>query len=119
MRRVPAANASTDELSCGLLKLSTRGQKVWVAGSQIELTKLEFQLLKYFLSNGDTVLSRERILNKVWGSHADPYTNVVDVYVRRLRKKLEEGTLKGEARHGGERFIETVRGSGYRLGPCQ
>jgi DNA-binding response OmpR family regulator len=70
----------------------------------VSLTPIERDILKLFLQNPGRVLSRERILNKVWSVNKDPQTNVVDVYVRRLRQKL------GAAGN----LIETVRGAGYR-----
>ena len=68
------------------------------------MTPKERDILLLFLTNPDRVLSRERILNTAWGAHSDPQTNIVDVYVGRLRKKLG---ASGES-------IETVRGTGYR-----
>ena len=76
-----------------------------VDGEPIEVTAKERELLVLFLRNTDKVLSRERILNAVWNSAEDPLTNVVDVYVSRLRKKLGP--------HGPR--LRTVRGAGYRL----
>ena len=73
----------------------------------IELTTLEFRLLEYFLRNQRIVLSRSRILEAVWGLDVETTSNVVDVYVRYLRTKLEEA--------GEPRLIHTVRGVGYVL----
>ena len=73
----------------------------------VDLTGKERDILRLFLANPDRVQSRERILNAVWDSQEDPLTNIVDVYVGRLRKKL------GEAGNA----IQTVRGLGYRLEP--
>ena len=77
-----------------------------VDGASVELSAKERELLKLFLANEGKVLSRERILNKVWTVQEDPMTNVVDVYVARLRKKI--------APYGDG--IKTIRGAGYRLG---
>ncbi len=74
---------------------------------ELVLTRLEFDLLLYFLENQDKVLSRERILNRVWDSQSDPLTNIVDVYVSRLRQKIDDPQ--------GESMIQTLRGNGYRL----
>lgn len=74
-------------------------------GQMIELTKREYDLLVTFLQNVDIVLTRDALLNKVWGFDTEVETNVVDVYVRYLRHKLDE-TDK-------ERYIQTVRGAGY------
>lgn len=77
-----------------------------VETTPLGLTRLEFEVLWLLAANPARAHSRERILSAAWGADADPMTNVVDVYIGRLRKKLE--------RHGGPR-IETVRGVGYRL----
>nr|WP_233507113.1 winged helix-turn-helix domain-containing protein [Jiangella anatolica] len=72
-------------------------------GRSVELTSREFALLETFLRHPDQVLQREQLLSQVWGFAVDPGTNVVNVYVNALRKKL------------GADVIETVRGVGYRL----
>jgi DNA-binding response OmpR family regulator len=74
----------------------------------VSLTARELALLEFLMAQPGRVLSRERILSNVWGLAEDPLTNVVDVYVRRLRLKLDDpdGTL-----------IATMRGHGYRLDP--
>jgi len=76
------------------------------AGTQIDLTAKELAILELLMHYPDKLFSRERILNNVWGINVDPLTNVVDVYIGRLRKKL--GKDKSP-------FIETVRGLGYRI----
>lgn len=116
LRRGGAKAAASPELQRGQLLLNTESHRVWLNAQEIELTHLEYQLLKCFLANPDTVLSRERILNKVWGSLADPLTNIVDVYIRRLRKKLSDAGEAQQLDCHNESFIETVRGVGYRLG---
>ena len=73
----------------------------------MQLSERECALLEYLLQTPQEVVSRERILNAVWDYQFDPRSNVVDVYVARLRRKLEA-----------EAVIETVRGGGYRLVPC-
>jgi len=73
----------------------------------IDLTPKEFSLLEYFMRMPGKVLSRTRILEQVWGYSADPLTNVVDVYIRQLRRKIDDDyELK---------LIKTVRGFGYKL----
>lgn len=67
----------------------------------------EFALLECFLRTPGKLLSRTRILEQVWGYSADPMTNVVDVYIRQLRRKLDEGNEV--------KLIRTVRGYGYKL----
>jgi DNA-binding response OmpR family regulator len=73
----------------------------------VELTKTEFDLLKYLLLNKGIVLTRENILDRVWGYDHLGDTNVVDVYIRYLRSKLDEKY--------GTKLIHTVRGVGYQL----
>lgn len=77
------------------------------SGAAIKLTSTERRLLQLFLSNPARALSRERILNAVWGASEDPMTNVVDVYVGRLRKKLNVSKAR----------IRSIRGIGYRYDP--
>lgn len=73
----------------------------------MSLRKKEFALLEYFLRNPEKVLTRSMILEHVWDTNADPFTNTVDVHIRSLRQKLNEGFP--------EKLIDTVRGIGYRL----
>lgn len=77
-----------------------------VDGETVELSAKERELIAILMGSKNKALSRERILNSVWGTHEDPMTNVVDVYIGRLRKKLGP--------YG--RLITTVRGAGYRFG---
>lgn len=86
------------------LNLATRG--VQVAGQGVELTAREFALLELLLRSPGRVYTRAQILDYVWNYHFDPGTNVVDVYVRRLREKLGPAAAT---------LIEAVRGVGYRL----
>ena len=92
-------------LRAGSLTLDLRTRRAEVGGRIVELTAREFALAEVFARHVDQVLSREQLLSQVWGYDFDPQSNVVDVYVRYLRRKL-----------GGE-LIETVRGMGYRLTP--
>ena len=93
------------KLSCEGIEYDTNSLIVTVDGVSVDLTTKEREILLLFFKNQNKVLSRERILNAVWGSQADPLTNIVDVYVGRLRKKLgSRGTT-----------IQTARGSGYRF----
>lgn len=77
-----------------------------VDGVVVDLSAKERELIAILMASKNRALSRERILNSVWGTHEDPMTNVVDVYIGRLRKKLGP--------YGG--LITTVRGAGYRFG---
>ena len=76
-----------------------------VKGELVNLTKKEFELLLYLVQNKNIVLTREQILNQVWGYSYIGETNVVDVYIRYLRSKIDE-TFD-------EKFIHTIRGVGY------
>lgn len=87
----------------GDLSLDLRTRRAEVDGRQVDLSSREFALAETFLRNPEQVLSREQLLSRVWGYDFDPGSNVVDVYVRYLRRKL-----------GANRF-ETIRGVGYRL----
>lgn len=99
---VPRAELAV--LSAGPIRFNSVSLEVHCGARLVSLTPIEREILKLFLQNPCRVLSRERILNNVWGVNKDPQTNIVDVYVRRLRQKL--GTA-GD-------LIETVRGAGYR-----
>ena len=104
--RQPGQRAGT-ELHVGDIKLDFRRRSVERAGREIRLTAREFDLLAYFMRHPDQVLSREQLLNGVWGYDFDPGTNVREVYVGYLRRKLSEAD-------GGDP-IKTVRSVGYRL----
>ncbi len=90
-------------LQQGDLSLDLRTRRASVEGRTVDLSAREFALTEVFLRNPGQVLSREQLLSHVWGYDFDPESNVVDVYVRYLRKKL------------GQERIQTVRGMGYRL----
>jgi DNA-binding response OmpR family regulator len=90
-------------LNAGGVSLDLRSRRATADDRTIELTAREFALLETFLRHAGQVLTREQLLSHVWGYDFDPGSNVVDVYVRYLRKKLGEGV------------IDTVRGMGYRL----
>ena len=100
-----AAEAPADLLRCGELTLSESHHEVKYAGNEIELTGREFDLLNTLLINKNIVLSRDRLLGNVWGYDYRGETNVVDVYIRYLRSKIDEVF--------GINLIQTVRGVGY------
>jgi DNA-binding response OmpR family regulator len=102
------AHASTSTLSAEDIEVDLLSRKVRRAGQQIPLSTTEFELLVYLLRHHGQVVSREQILSSVWGYEHDPATNVVDVYVGYLRRKL--------SRPGEPAPIYTVRAVGYRLG---
>lgn len=108
MRRKTDFKVTTEDhiLRFGELTLDAKSLRVSLEGKEIELTARERDILMLFMTNPQKVFARERILNAVWGSQEDPMTNVIDVYIARLRKKL--------GRHGA--LIRSVRGHGYRFG---
>ena len=83
----------------------TDSYEVTLKGEKIELTKKEYLLLEYLLRNKRTVLSRNQILQEVWGYDYIGDTNVVDVYIRYLRAKIDDVA--------GDKYIHTMRGIGY------
>ncbi|GAA2334153.1 response regulator transcription factor [Saccharopolyspora halophila] len=104
LRLRPAERAAeVTVLRSGEVSLDLRTRRAQVPAGTVDLTAREFALLELFLRHPGQVLSREQILSHVWGYDFDPGSNVVDVYVRTLRRKLGEG------------HIGTVRGMGYRL----
>ncbi|MBI3805048.1 MAG: response regulator transcription factor [Nitrospirae bacterium] len=106
LRRGPYREAHS-ELKVADLTLNRDLHEVQRGGKVIPLTAKEFALLEYLMSNPNKVLSRTSILEKVWGYHYDTLTNVVDVYIRYLRKKVDEGYPK--------RLIQTIRDIGYKI----
>jgi DNA-binding response OmpR family regulator len=95
----------------GDLELHRIEHKVMRAGRTVPLTAKEFQLLEYLLLHHGECVSRSQLLAEVWQMHAETSTNIVDVYVNYLRRKID---AKADSSHG--ELIETVRGMGYRLG---
>ena len=94
-----------DVLEAGTVRLDLRTRRVTVDDREVELSAREFALAEMFVMNAGQVLSREQLLDQVWGYDFDPGSNVVDVYVGYLRRKFGAGT------------IVTVRGMGYRFTP--
>jgi len=94
-------------LRVGDLEMDLLQRRVRRAGVEVELLPREFQLLEYFMRNEDRVVSRSMLLANVWDVHFDPMTNIVDVYVGRLRRKID--------RVGGDSLIHTLRGVGFCL----
>ena len=101
------AREKTDILTVGDLSLSTSTHRVKRGGREIELTPKEYALLEYFMRNPNRILARTLITEHVWDYHFDPETNVIDVYVNYLRKKIDQGFEK--------KLIHTIRGSGYMM----
>ncbi|MFY9269607.1 MAG: response regulator transcription factor [Candidatus Manganitrophaceae bacterium] len=106
MRRGPYRE-ERQTLQVADLTLNPESHEVHRKGKLISLTAKEFALLEYLMMNPNKVLNRTTLLEKVWGYHYDTLTNVVDVYIRYLRKKVDEGYPK--------RLIQTVRDVGYKI----
>ncbi|MFF0493078.1 response regulator transcription factor [Nocardia sp. NPDC003482] len=109
-RRADPAAASpepTDSITVGPLEVDEAGYRALLHGREIELTKREFELLSTLARNAGVVLSRERLLELVWGYDFAADTNVVDVFVGYLRRKLESD--------GTPRLLHTIRGVGFVL----
>ena len=105
--RLVGRGADGSVVAAGGLTLDVARRQATLGGVVAELSDREFRLLHHLVRHQGEVVSRERLLSDVWGYHFDPRSNVVDVCVRRLRKKLGE-----------EAPIETVRHGGYRLIPA-
>src|SRR6185369_670031 len=102
---------STDrssQLKVGDLELDRLRQSVRRAGNKIELTSKEYGLLEYLMANAGRVLSRTMIIEHVWDESFEGLTNIVDVYVRHLRAKVDDPYPA--------KLIRTVRGAGYAIG---
>src|SRR5690348_18355280 len=97
----------TEMLSYGPVELDRLKHRVQIHGKKLELTPKEFQLLEHFLLHPEAVQRRTELLEKVWDMHLDPESNVVDVHVGNLRRKLHEAA--------GAPLIETIRGVGFIL----
>ena len=99
------AQNDKNSLVCGKLKVDAESHTVTYGSDAIDLTKKEFDLLVYLLENRNVVISREQALDRVWGFDFYGNTNVVDVYIRYLRSKIDDAY--------GVKIIQTVRGAGY------
>ncbi len=108
VQRRNLAGAEITRLQEGELDVDLLTRKVSFAGRRIELQPREFRLLEFLLKHRGQVVTRSMLLEGVWDYHFDPGTNVIDVHVSRLRKKLDEG--------GASDIVQTVRGAGYRIG---
>ncbi|GAA1166703.1 response regulator transcription factor [Nocardioides aquiterrae] len=103
LRHDQVTTAREDVIEAGGVRLEVRTRRAQVGERQVELSAREFALAEIFMVNAGQVLSREQLLDQVWGMDFDPGSNVVDVYVGYLRKKF------------GAETIATVRGMGYRF----
>jgi two-component system OmpR family response regulator len=109
LQRRGAANAQpvVTSLSCGELSMDLLSHRVERAGARIDLQPREFRLLEFLLRNQGHVVTRTMLLEEVWDYHFDPGTNVIDVHISRLRRKIDEA--------GKVPLLHTVRGVGYML----
>jgi two-component system OmpR family response regulator len=109
LQRRGAANADAvvTSLLCGGLSMDLLSHRVERAGTRIDLQPREFRLLEFLLRNQGHVVTRTMLLEEVWDYHFDPGTNVIDVHISRLRRKIDE---PGQAP-----LLHTVRGVGYML----
>ncbi|UCE02828.1 MAG: response regulator transcription factor [Candidatus Latescibacterota bacterium] len=94
----------------GDVRVDFRRQEVTRAGERVEMSAREFRILRYFIEHAGEMLSREQLLNDIWGYDVFPTTRTVDNHIARLRKKVEEEP-------DSPRFIRTVRGAGYIFDP--
>lgn len=107
LRRQKSRHYTGEQLQIGNLMLNTSSRKALYNDRELKLTMKEFNLLEYMMKHADEVLNRERILEKIWDINFNSFSNVVDVHVTYLRKKLKEA--------GSGEILETVRGVGYKL----
>ncbi|WP_112384130.1 winged helix-turn-helix domain-containing protein [Sphingomonas carotinifaciens] len=108
VRRGAAAPPVETVLRCGDLEMDLLSRRVTRGGATVTLQPREFRLLEYLLRHAGQVVTRTMLLEGVWDYHFDPGTNVIDVHLSRLRKKVDEGFAYP--------LLHTVRGVGYRLG---
>ncbi len=94
-------------IEIGDLEIDTQSQRVWRKGKEISLTTKEFTVLEYFARNAGRVIGREELSEHCWNETYDPFTNTIEVFINRLRKKVDKNTKKP--------LLHTRRGAGYIL----
>lgn len=104
----PLSGLSADVLIFKDIQVNLRKMKVERAGVRVDLTKTEYDLLLHFLNSDGSVLTREALLDSIWGMNFYGGSNIVDVHIKSLRKKLKDSAVS-------PKYIVTVRGAGYRL----
>ncbi|GLR47831.1 response regulator transcription factor [Sphingomonas astaxanthinifaciens] len=109
LQRRGTATVVETSLRCRDLEMDLLTRKVRRGDRPVDLQPREFRLLEFLLRHCGQVVTRTMLLESVWDYHFDPGTNVIDVHVSRLRRKIEE--------EGRPELLQTVRGAGYRLGP--
>ena len=107
MRRNSTIEGEEDIIKAGPWAFDRQSLRLSGDGEEMKMTAKELAIIELLMTNPGTLFSRERILSNVWGLNMDPLTNVVDVYIGKLRKKIDGDTENA--------MIETVRGLGYRL----
>ena len=108
LRRAPARPPSAEGYQFGPVRVDFRSAEVWREGEKIDLSAREFKLLRHFIEHRGATLSRDELLNDVWGYDAMPVTRTVDVHVAGLRQKLEPNPRYPQ-------FILTIHGLGYKF----
>jgi len=106
-RRGSAAPAEQSQLRCADLELDRLTRQVRRGARRIAMQPREFRLLEYLMLHQGEVVTRTMLLEAVWDYHFDPGTNVIDVHISRLRRKIDDGEVQA--------LLHTVRGAGYRL----
>jgi DNA-binding response OmpR family regulator len=101
------AMTKTSKLQIGELVLDTVSREVWRGSRKIDLTTKEYSILEFFMRHPNAVITRTMLEENVWNYEFDSISNIIDVYIRRLRRKTEE--------EGEDSLIQTVRGAGYRM----
>jgi two-component system copper resistance phosphate regulon response regulator CusR len=109
LRRGPALRA--EMIRVADLTIDEQSRRVQRAGRRVELTAKEYALLDYLARHPDQVIGRAQIAEHVWDENFDPISNVIDVYIQRLRRKIDDG-------HS-HKLLLTVRGEGYKLCPAE
>lgn len=102
-----SSSEKSTKLRCGDLVLDTVSHLAYRFGKEIELTTKEYALLEYLMRNKNRILSRSTITQHVWKHNFDPESNIIDVYIKRLRSKIENEDTKP--------LIQSIRGVGYRM----
>jgi DNA-binding response OmpR family regulator len=96
-----------DVLHVGQMEIDTGSHRVSIAGTQLSLTTKEYSVLEFLARNAGRIVTREEIADHVWGQDYDPFSNLIEVYINRLRRHIEKASAA--------KFIQTVRGSGYMI----
>jgi two-component system alkaline phosphatase synthesis response regulator PhoP len=108
--RRPGPRRKAEALAFGDVRIHLRGRQVFKAGQEVRLTRKEFDLLRYLVEHPGEVLTRDRLLEEVWGYERFPTTRTVDAHILRLRQKFEPDPERPA-------YILTVHGQGYRFAP--